>query len=220
MQYALDSRTLGPVNCYIQKVTTTGKLELEVGPAAGGFVTADQRRVIKAKVKPRLSAADSGKKRNSQHVVPLRYVDGNFVFEKPELDLHEGDSLVFHLETPKTPAFAVQGRIGKMRFSSANMVDKAVFTHAFGFPGTYEWVDANGSGVGGVITVLEQTARTQSDARELMKTMENGVLVHIVGDKVEPAEVAITVGQTVFFAVEKSKGITITDVSLVKKTAR
>jgi plastocyanin len=201
-------------------VTTTGKLELEVGPAAGGFVTADQRRVIKAKIKSRSSAANSDKKRSSQHVVPLNYVDGNFVFRKQELDIHEGDSLVFHLETPKSPAFAVQGRIGKLRFSSANMVDKAVFTHAFGFPGTYEWVDANGSGIGGVVTVLEHTAKTQSDATELMKTMENGVLVHIVGDKVDPAEITITVGQTVFFAVEKSSGITITDASLVEKSVR
>jgi len=44
--------------------------------------------------------------------------------------------------------------------------------------------------------------------RELLA---KGTVVLIRGDKIEPAQVEISVGQTIFFAVEKADGITITD---------
>ena len=68
----------------------------------------------------------------------------------------------------------------------------------------------------GVITVVNEPGDQKDGAEHAMKRMSEGALVHIVGNKVEPTELTISTGQTVFFAVEKTKGITITDVSLLK----
>ena len=48
--------------------------------------------------------------------------------------------------------------------------------------------------------------------------MIEDVLMVVSGDKVEPREVNIVVGQAVFFAVEDSPGITITDHQLLQTT--
>ena len=58
----------------------------------------------------------------------------------------------------------------------------------------------------GVITVVNEPGDQKDGAEHAMKRMSEGALVHIVGNKVEPTELTISTGQTVFFAVEKTKG--------------
>ena len=41
--------------------------------------------------------------------------------------------------------------------------------------------------------------------------LTRGTVVTIRNGKADPAQLTVTVGQTVFFAVEKAEGITITD---------
>jgi preprotein translocase subunit YajC len=56
--------------------------------------------------------------------------------------------------------------------------------------------------------------------KEYRGSLSKGTLVVISGDKVEPTFVEISVGQTVFFAVEKADGVTITDRRLIFKMDR
>lgn len=209
--HALDSRSLGPLNCYIQKITSPDELTLEVRKAAAGYIPLDMERAQKAKVKKLLATRQEG----TQHQVAITFKGNDFIADISKLDLREGDAILFHQPDRKRPGFAVRGTMGKTEFDSCFLKDQAVYTHAFGLPGRYEWTDANGSGVGGVVTVVNDPAEGRKGAERAMKRLSEGVVVHIVGTKVKPAEVTITTGQTVFFAVEDTKGITITDVSLL-----
>lgn len=220
--YELDSRMLGPLNCFVQKVTEPGEVSFEIRKSAAGFVPMQKDVANRIKVKSKKATAAQLRTTGKQHMVPVAFEKGEFRPLSMPKELEEGDAILFHPSERTGPAFAVIGRMGKTTFSSTELRDQAVFTHAFGLPGRYEWADANGSGVGGVIVVENEPATGKMAAERAMQRISEGVLVHIVGTKVQPRELRISTGQTVFFAVEQTEGITITDVSLLKqgKTAR
>lgn len=213
----LDSRNLGTLNCYAQKITGSGELMIEAGRASTGFLAPTPERAVKKKVKALPANRRRERKGGKQHVVPLKFQDNEFSLDMDRIEVQEGDTILFHVAERKLPRFAVRGTIGDVSFSSTELKDQAVFTHAFGLPGRYEWTDANGSGVGGVINVRNEPGEGKKGAERAMKRMSEGALVHIVGKKVEPRELTISTGQTVFFAVEQTDGITITDVTLLGK---
>ncbi|MEH6829459.1 MAG: hypothetical protein V7661_01350 [Sulfitobacter sp.] len=215
---ALDSRNMGSGNCYMQKIIDKGELKIAGGKTAEGFLPIKEgKRTLTAKIRSQPTAVlEQDGVEVKQHIVPLRFKGNEFHLEAEKLNAAQGDMLIFHAADRAQPGFSVRGEIGKQKFSSTSLVDQAVFTHAFGLPGRYEWADANGTGVGGVITVVSEPGDKKDGADRAMKRMSEGILVHIIGTKVEPKELTISTGQTVFFAVEKTKGITITDVSLLK----
>ena len=59
-----------------------------------------------------------------------------------------------------------------------------------------------------------------SDCRKWVEGLSRGTLIQVVGEKAEPSKVKIVAGQTVFWAVEKAAGISITDSRLVRKAGR
>ena len=213
--HALDSRNIGSVNCYIQKIIGSGDLILEVGKTSSGFLPMEDGKGVKSKVTALPENRKGEREGGKQHVVPLTFSKNEFHININELKIEEGDAIIFHGGERKLPGFAIRGMIGKHSFCSTELVDQAVFTHAFGLPGRYEWRDANGSGVGGVITVVNEPSEGKDGAKRAMERLGEGVVVHIVGKKVAPQEVTISTGQTVFFAVEQTQGITITDVTLL-----
>ncbi|SMX33026.1 hypothetical protein [Actibacterium lipolyticum] len=215
--YALDSRVLGPLNCYMQKVTEPGEFVFEIRMSAGGFLPMADASANRIKVKANKANAAKLRSSGKQHMVPLKHADGGFQVGDMPKEVEQGDAILFHQPDRNAPAFSVAGRVGKTTFSSTELRDQVVYTHAFGLPGRYEWVDANGSGVGGVIIVENEPAEGKDGAERAMKRMGEGVLVHIVGNKVKPKEVRIATGQTVFFAVEDADGITITDKTLLRR---
>lgn len=218
--YALDSRMLGPLNCFVQKVTEPGEFTFEIRKAAAGFVPLAENNAVTLKVKDSKATRAQLRTRGKQHMVPVRMVEGVLRAEGMPKEVELGDAVMFHQADRRGPAIAVVGRMGDTAFSSTELRDQAVYTHAFGLPGRYEWTDANGSGVGGVIVVENEPAEGKAGAERAVQRLAEGVVVHIVGDKVKPKELRIATGQTVFFAVEDTKGITITDVTLLKKGRR
>jgi hypothetical protein len=90
-----------------------------------------------------------------------------------------------------------------------------LYTHAFGLPGDYEWVDAINQSVSGVVRVTNLDSGDRKQCREWMEALGRGTLVVIEGDHADPREVPILAGQTVFFAVTAADGITITDKRLI-----
>jgi hypothetical protein len=109
--------------------------------------------------------------------------------------------------------FRVRGRIGDELIDSASLRTESIFTHAFGVPGTYEWADANGSGLRGQVRVIMPEAAAGHD--EWLSRLERGTLVHVRGERAEPGSVDILVGQTVVWAIEDAPGVSITDTDLI-----
>jgi len=215
--YTLDSRSMGPLDCFVQKVTEPGDLVFEIRKSAAGFCPMDKDAVMRVKVKANKASRAQQRTSGKQHSVPVIYDDDGFQTKSLPKDLVQGDAILFHQADTKAPGFAVIGRMGKTEFSSTELRDQVVFSHPFGLPGRYQWVDANGSGVGGVIVVENEPAMGKDGAKRAIERMSEGVMVHIVGNKVKPKELRIATGQTVFFAVEGTDGITITDVTLLTK---
>ena len=110
-----------------------------------------------------------------------------------------------------TPGFSVSGHSEKDSFNSAALAREALYSHAFGSPEEIEWGDMNGHGLGGKISVKMPATKTASDMDSFKELLTTGTVVTIRGGKAEPAQVSVLVGQTVFFAVEKAEGVTITD---------
>jgi hypothetical protein len=82
-------------------------------------------------------------------------------------------------------------------------------------PGEHEYVDANGSGLRGAVKVTDPKPRNHDELRAWQARLGEGTLVMISDGRPEPAEVEVMMGQTVFFAVVKGSGVTITDASLI-----
>ena len=213
----LDSRILGPTNCFIQKITEPGEVVFETRKAAAGFLPLAEHMAHRVKVKDLKLSKAKMRARGGTHHIAVHSQKGAVQIGDTPGEVELGDALLFHNANRDGGGFAVSGRMGKQVFSSAELRDQAVFTHAFGLPGRYEWADANGSGVEGVIIVENDPAEGKRGAERAIERMSEGALVHIVGDKVKPKELRIATGQTVFFAVEDTDGITITDKTLLKK---
>ena len=123
--------------------------------------------------------------------------------------------VVWNSPDAATRPFAVVGE--KEFFGSSALTNECGYTHVFMTAGEHEYVDANGSGLRGVVRVADPQLGGPEDLRAWQSRLGEGTLVMISDGRPEPAEVDIVLGQTVFFAVVKGTGVTITDASLVAK---
>lgn len=141
-----------------------------------------------------------------QHNVLVKYEGGRLKAVPPQTNVLAGDVVTWYTLDPSAPGFSVLGRSEADSFSSAAMTHESLYTHAFGSEGRVEWESPNSRKLKGTVVVTK--ARTQ-DARGLdsyRERLEEGTLVVISGDRVEPSSVEIVEGQTVCFAVEKAEG--------------
>jgi plastocyanin len=213
----LDSRVLRYTDCYARRFATPGEARYTITMAAGLPLPFEPEGfLIKVQEGP------PGRE-GEQHDVTVRRSGRGFEVEPRELSITAGDSVVWNAPDSKLMGFAVRGRDAAGQFDSRALASEALYTHAFGSPGEIAWTDANGSDLGGVIRVRATDTRARPDVEAWMARVAEGMLVVISGDRVEPATLDIEVGQTVFFAVEKARGITITDRQLLggrKETTR
>ena len=197
-----DSRALRSTDCYGQRFMRAGTYQYNVLPTGGHLVDLDRPFVIN------VSDRKSDKLMN-QHSVLLRFERQHFKLNQSEQVIEAGDLVIWNCPDRTAPGYVVAG--DKEFFNSANLVNECGFSHAFGIAGTYEWADAHGSGLGGVIRVEEPCCKTEADLANWRAKLTKGTLVMIADGKVEPATVDIVMGQTVYFAITVSNGITITD---------
>jgi hypothetical protein len=110
------------------------------------------------------------------------------------------------------------------RFDSSARTAEAIYTHAFGLPGEYQWVDTNGGPARGIVRVIAPEPITMENREDLRKrlldALREPVMIVIRDDEVRPTEVQSIVGQSVFWAVERSSGMAVTDARLVQETLR
>jgi plastocyanin len=209
----LDSRSLRYIDCFAQKFATPGHVHYRISTLAGACLPVGDEGEFTIDVKAR--AEKSGE--SQQHDVQVRREGNKFVADPPHLEIHAGDMVLWNTPDPGVTGYVVVGRGSGGKFDSSALNSDAVFTHAFGTPGEYEWVDANKGKISGVIHVLSLDPKDKEQCQKWLATLEQGSLITIEGDSVRPEKIEILTGQTVFWAVQKAPGISITDSRLVVK---
>jgi plastocyanin len=203
---ALDSRAIGFGDTYGQRFMRPGTYRYHVVPAGTGAMLDERPYTITVK-------AVDGESSMEQHMVTLRAEGRGFVPDKDKLTVREGDLVAWSCPDARAVRFEVRG--DKEFFGSARLTNECGYSHAFGLPGEYEWVDAYGDETRGVVRVKDVHCETDAEVERWRKQLAKGTLVMIADGKAEPAEVDIITGQTVFFAVVAGKGISITDRALL-----
>lgn len=142
----------------------------------------------------------------AQHVVLVRYEGGRLKAVPAQTNVLAGDVVTWYTLDPSAPGFSVFGRSESDSFNSAAMTHESLYTHAFGSEGRVEWECPGSRRLKGAVVVSKAQAGGAREADSYRERLEEGTLVVISGDRVEPASVEIVEGQTVCFAVEKAEG--------------
>jgi plastocyanin len=210
----LDSRFLQLGNCFGHRFSGSGTFGYSLSPLPASLAVHHGEQPDPAVV---VTAAEAGAGGQRQHYVTVSAVSGTLRARPAQLQVTAGDLVVWSADKSVTSGFRVRGRIGEQLVDSAALRDESVFTHAFGLPGTYEWADANGSGLTGRVRVAMPPDGT--DQEEWLSRLEQGTLVHVRGDRAEPSSVDVLVGQTVVWAIQDAPGVSITDTSSLSLAA-
>jgi plastocyanin len=198
----LDSRALRSTDCYAQRFMKPGDYPYNVLPVMGHCISMERPFSIRV--------ADSGTKgRMTQHTVFVTFEAGRFKVDQEHLSIGAGDLVLWNCTGGKAIPYTVVG--DKEFFSSHRLVNESGYSHAFGSAGDYEWKDAYGTSLSGIVRVKDPDCKETGDYQRWHKLLSKGTLVTISGTSAEPREVAIFTGQTIFFIVTKGPGISITD---------
>ncbi|MBI3694777.1 MAG: hypothetical protein HY238_08060 [Acidobacteria bacterium] len=212
--HTLDSRSLQYVNCFAQKFTVRAHVQYIITTAAGVCLPVDGE-TFTIDVNERKASS----KESKQHDVTVRLEGRRLVASPAHLEIEVGDTVLWNAPAAATPGYAIRGEWEGGGFDSSSLSEGAVYTHAFGLPGHYRWVDANGSALSGVVEVRSLDHTKRQECERWLKVLSDGTLILIRGDHASPDKVQILTGQTVFFAVEKAPGVSITDARLVRQQA-
>ena len=206
MYNELDSRALGRADCYAQRFMRPGDYQYNIVPGHGQALSTDYPFVIHVEANAKKDV------KMAQH--NLRVVtSGNVLTSVPAtLTIAVGDMVVWNGggEIP----FAIVG--DQEFFNSHRMVNECGFSHAFGTAGEYHWHDAFGSELSGVVRVRDPDCKKDPDLKKWREILSKGNIVMINDGKADQTELDIYTGQTVFFALVKTPGISITDSRLLK----
>lgn len=204
----LDSRALRTTDAYGQRFMRPGTYRYLLGPAGTGRFAQEYPWVVEvADGEPRPGEM-------AQTTVAVRREGRSFLPDQEKVSIAAGDMVMWHCPDPSARPFMVVGE--KDFFASDRLVNESGYAHAFLSEGTYEWEDAHGSGARGVVRVGVPDIRTAKAQRAWARAQRQGNVVMIADGKVEPTEVDVVVGQTVFFAVVTGPGISVTDSSLLR----
>ena len=207
-QNILDSRAICRADCYAQRFMRPGRYSYHILPAHTALLTDDRPFVIE------VEKADD-RREMAQHNIQVKANKASYVPDNRELKIAVGDLVLWNCASADAPPFAVIG--DQEFFDSSRLTNECGYSHAFGMPGEYRWRDAYGSDISGVITVSDPECKCDNDVRKWREKLAEGTVVMIADGGAEPSKVSVVVGQTVFFAVVTSKGISITDERILEK---
>lgn len=210
----LDSRFIRLGNCFAHRFSAPGMFAYALSPLPSSLATRHGEPAAQAVI---VTARDDDTATQRQHNIKVTMTSAGLRARPAELGVTAGDLVVWSGDASVTYGFRVRGRIEDEMIDSASLRTESIFTHAFGLPGTYEWADANGSGLHGQIHVAMPDAAAGHE--EWLSRLEQGTLVHVRGAQAEPESIDILVGQTVVWAVEDAPGVSITDTSLITTRA-
>ena len=205
MPNQLDSRALDQADCYAQRFMKAGTYRYTVVAGHGQAIASDYPFAVV--VEDGGAAAEM-----AQHDIRVRARDRGFDVDRASLTVRIGDMVLWN-GGGVPMSFAVVGE--QAFFSSYRMVNECGFSHAFGTAGEVHWADAYGSGCAGVVRVRDPECKTHEHLARWQRSLAEGKVVMISDAKADRTEVEITTGQTVFFAIVKGPGISITDKQLL-----
>jgi plastocyanin len=216
-----DSSALTLVNCFGQRFPAVGTFPY-------GLAQTDAASALASAYPFTIKVMPSQGGEAQQHDVVVKKGDGELAAEPPELTIAAGDLVLWNSPDPSIPGFAVQVSLPPVpalrilflaidpsraveieSTGSARMHNNAFFTHPFGLPGDYRWMDANGGKAAGVIHVRTLTTKSDADRQAWLDRLAEGVGIAIRGDSVDKPEVDIIAGQTVVWSINSSYGIHI-----------
>lgn len=201
---SLDSRFCRVGDTFAQKFSQAGRYIYD-------FNLPGLNQLDKEKGRFTINVKNADKQEGQQHFVVVRMDGKTLIADPPQLDIAAGDVVLWSTNDQNTPGFSVSGHSDKDSFNSAALVREALYSHAFGSPDEIEWGDMNGHGLSGKISVRVPSTKSQKEMDSFKELLTRGTVVTIREGKADPAHLTVSVGQTVFFAVEKAEGITITD---------
>ena len=210
MTDTFDSRALRATDCYGQRFMKAGTYPYAIVGAHAHCMTDERPFVVKV-------GESTGKPKLGQRTLIITLDAGRFHVEPSEVTIDAGDLVLWNCPNTKAMPYMVVG--DKEFFGSSRLVNESGYSHAFAAPGNYAWRDAYGSGASGTIRVSDPVCRSQAELEQWRQSLRKGALITIDDRTAHPREVAIVTGQTVFFAVTKGPGISITDERLLTRTA-
>lgn len=203
----LDSRAIGWASCFAQRFMRPGTYRYSVVPGYGQSLASDYPYSV--------VVGDRKTGEMSQHDVRVSDEGRGFTVDRPEISIGLGDLVLWSGHGRTRAAFAIVGE--QEFFNSHRMVNECGYSHAFGTPGEYRWVDAFGSSVGGRIRVRQPEGCDGPEGlARWQKRLGEGHLVMIADGRADKDQLDVLVGQTVFFAVVTGPGISITDERLLE----
>src|SRR5438132_5562891 len=170
----LDSRFLRLGDCFAQKFSRPGNFKYIVTTGAGSCLPVGESPYTILVKPPNVHKAKGG-----QHYVVVRQRGVTLEAEPAQIEIETGDMILWHTPDAVTPGFAVVGEGEAGEFSSSALAFEAVYSHAFGSAGHYEWVDAHRGRVKGEINVRSLEVRQPEDRREWLKSLSEGTLIKV-----------------------------------------
>jgi plastocyanin len=210
--HTLDSRHLNLGNCFGQRFPKVGEVHyfVSLGETIPGAAARSEGGHIITVRPARVGVAPE------QRDVVVSVDNGSLSVAPSRLEIYAGDSVLWYTASPQVTGFQVAGYGPNFEFNSARMQDDAVYTHAFGTPGSYEWHDPNGSGASGIVNVEGFSHKGYAGNDRWFELLTTPATFEINGNKSSPASVDIVVGQTVFWSISKSPGIAVSDKRLYR----
>jgi plastocyanin len=201
----LDSRYLRLGDCFAQKFTAKGQIHY--------FLSSGSARVGQGYLIEVVQKSGSGDPK-LYTVIVKRGDDGLFA-DPDNLKIEVGDNVLWYTGDGSVAGFAVDGTGTSFAFSSGALRNEAVYTHAFGVEGDYDWVDPLHGKVSGVVEVQAVVTRNEDERKRwydrLKKDPKPTEAFQIKSGKVTPAKLQVVVGQTVFWKVWDGNGVAIVD---------
>jgi len=201
----LDSRSLAYVDCFAQRFPSPGSISYHLSstPLPCPLPDAD---VFTIEVRE----GDSGPE-GQQHDVRVSVDGGRLVADPPQLTIRQEDVVLWNAQDASTPGFAVQGDGEEFSFSSAALRSQCVYSHVFLTAGDVRWVDANGGPTSGTIRVRSIDSSNPEECRRWTESLERASVITVEGETATPDRLEVLAGQTVFWAIANTTGITVTD---------
>jgi plastocyanin len=202
----LDSRLLGPTDCFGRRFAVPGIVRYTITRTPSPCLSAGESEFT---IEVTDEKSPSGEPQ--QLDVSVRVEEGRLVADPPRARIGVGDFVVWSSAEGSMNGYALHGEYEGDPFGSTLLTSETLFSHAFGQPGDYEWTDAAGRGPSGRVVVRELDWNEPKNCEAWTTALTKGTVVVVEGDRAEPQEVEILIGQTVFWAIAKSDGLTVTD---------
>ncbi len=206
----LDSRSLAVGDCFAVKFTVPGTFRYAISPG-GHFPVVPPDEGFSVTVGPKRDPAAQAK----QHNLMVTKSTNRLAPDTAAVTVEAGDHVLWHTTDPAAAGFAVAGTGQNFSFDSHRLRAEAIYTHAFGSAGTFEWTDPAASHIAGVVVVKPVTPRTDKERQDWFNSLSQGKMFEIRAGRVTPAQVEIVVGQTVFWIAHDGDGVAIVDKRLL-----